>query len=75
MPDAGRRSPSPEHRLLDLRWGPDLISASGTTTWRGWRCTCGAVGSGYRFADTIEVVNEWGEHLAAALTTPARGSL
>ena len=52
-----------EHRLSDLRFGPSL---SGSNEWRGWVCTCGSVGSGYRFPDTVAVVNEWAEHLLAA---------
>jgi hypothetical protein len=58
------------HRLVELFYGPALRgygpALRDSNEWRGWVCSCRTQGSGYRFADTIECVNEWGEHLLAS---------
>lgn len=61
------REPS-AHRLTELLTRDDLRSATGTTPWRSWRCSCGAVGSGYRWSSDIDLANEWGEHVAREAT-------
>lgn len=52
------------HALVALR--------EGTAGHRSWGCECGTVGAGYRFTSELDVINEWGAHLAdvAARLTP-----
>lgn len=58
-------SKRPSCELYEITWKPNLRSANEVTSFRGWRCSCGAVGSGYRFDGEGAVVVEWAQHASA----------
>lgn len=58
------KRPSPPCELYEVSERPSLRSANGVNIFRSWRCSCGGIGSGYRFDNTTDVYREWADHAA-----------